>query len=105
MINGKLIHLNENNILPKNLDQSKQNKGKLNRFKRSCLKEKSTIYQDSILRIGVKTGNFIDNRTDDAYLRIEVFYKNVSQNMIRNLKVNIANTSRSNFLSRRFNCY
>ena len=43
-VNGRLITLHEKYLLPEHLDNTKKTKGKLNRFKRSCLKQKSTLY-------------------------------------------------------------
>ena len=41
---SKRINLNEGKLIPKHLDFSNKKQGKLNRFKRSCLKTKSTLY-------------------------------------------------------------
>ena len=84
-----MIPINERHLLPKYLDNSKKNKGKINRFKRSCLKNKTTIYQDHVLRVGAKTLNFIDNNTGDVYLKIEMFYKNMSNDVVGNFSVEV----------------
>jgi len=48
----------------------------MRRFKISCLKEKSALFEVSYLQIGVKSGIFYDVQSSKNYLKLDLYFGN-----------------------------